>query len=115
MLYIPHHTLSVHRTSKQKGQRGMLEGLTVSVEGLGAVDPQVQLADQQPLEAQQQVQRGRALLAHLLRLLAAGDTAGHVLQPGDGLGRHVPVAEGEPGHTRTQIYIYILPHLDKHT
>lgn len=66
------------------------EGLTVSVDALGAAGAQVQFADQQPLEAQQQVQRRRALLADLLGLEIVGDPASDVLQPGDGLRRDVP-------------------------
>lgn len=58
---------------------------------LHAADPQVELGHEQPLEAQQQVQRGGALLADVFCLQIIGDAASNILQPGDGLGGDVPV------------------------
>lgn len=65
--------------------------LTVSVDIDFIVDTEVELADQQPLEAQQQVQRRRAFLAVVLGLQIVGDAqVGNVLQSGDGLRRDIP-------------------------
>lgn len=66
----------------------------VSVGALHAVGAEVQLADQQPLEAQQQVERRRALLADALRLQIVGNPPSDVLQPRDGLGGNVPAKTG---------------------
>lgn len=49
-------------------QKVKITRLTVSVDILCAVNTEVELANQQPLETQQQIQRCRAFLTHVLRL-----------------------------------------------
>lgn len=73
-----------------------LERLRPLTRGVGGRSPAlswIQLTDEQALETQQQVQGGGSVSTGLLHVQAGRDPAGHVLQPGHGLGSNVPAEQ----------------------